>query len=327
MSDISSANDPFLSRRKRLPQPGQERERDPDQRASNQTYKTNLTLPTTSGTDHVPSPPLSPASSAISTRTSLRQNTVPLETDARGRPKLKVETKIPKVGTMVRYKHDNNDRHQRGSLIESPVGTSKWDAEDEIPSGEKTAREAVDARLQHLIGSQPQVESIPPVPPLPSHLSISSNAGVRQSTRRSTSKDRRSKQSSTSRLSSTSNAPNVSDAASRPPLPVRKPSAVPPPSPVGLPVPVASLLPSPITAEMPIPPIPSTAKRKTASSQAKKRFNLHTRPYRRPLPNDPPSPPTHGMPPYRIMSQADFMAMQITTDGKKIQLGWRKRHS
>jgi hypothetical protein len=191
------------NRSKPLPSPRSISPRDNNNRDSNQTYQTGLTLPTNSGssrsssTDHTPSPPLSPSptspfprghsaspngNGSLNLNIPMRRNTgfspntsrllftrlmVP-EMDSRGRPILKLATTMPKVGAGVRYTSSSKKEDDPNANDDPSAGSSR--DHDANRFGQETARKAVDERLHHLM----VVTTSPTSQPL-SPVSISSN--------------------------------------------------------------------------------------------------------------------------------------------------------
>jgi hypothetical protein len=83
---------------------------------------------------------------------------LPVKRDARGRPILKVTTKLPKIGSALHY-----HAHPRTkSLV---VDEDEDEEEDENDNGERTARDAVDERLQHLMVTTGSPGLLPPPSP------------------------------------------------------------------------------------------------------------------------------------------------------------------
>jgi hypothetical protein len=72
---------------------------------------------------------------------------LPIKRDARGRPILKVTTKLPKIGSALHYHVDPSAK----TLVVDEEDDEEEEEEDENDHGERTAREAVDQRLHHLI--------------------------------------------------------------------------------------------------------------------------------------------------------------------------------
>ncbi|PVF93210.1 hypothetical protein CPB86DRAFT_877317 [Serendipita vermifera] len=188
----------WSSSSKPLPSPRSLSPREKNNRDSNQTSQTGLTLPTTSGssrsssTDHTLSPPLSPSptspyprghssspngNGSLNLNISMRKNTgfspntsqllftrlmVP-EMDSRGRPILKLATTMPKVGSGVRYVSSGNKEDDPNTEGDSRAGSSR--DHDGNRFGQETARRAVDQRLHHLmvVTTSPSSRPVSPV--------------------------------------------------------------------------------------------------------------------------------------------------------------------
>ncbi|KAG8829777.1 hypothetical protein FRC17_006045 [Serendipita sp. 399] len=172
------------------------------ERESHQTYQTTLTLPSTSGssslsgTDHAPSPPLSPSPTSSrrltgyepegsstkplalmeatvaehirasdrfmltnsSTPPTLRLKlpSIPTELDERGRPILKLNTTLPRIGSAIVYIRSESYREE--AMSPESTGPSA------VQPGEQTARKAVSDRIRHLVATTSQSEPTDPSP-------------------------------------------------------------------------------------------------------------------------------------------------------------------
>lgn len=286
-----------------------------DNRDSNQTYQTTLTLPSTSGssragTDHTPSPPLSPSpttssasgsanyahtpSGSIYTRDAeyvgpsrgksvvpptlfLNLTTTTMQKDERGRPLLKINTSMPRVGSGVRYRRTES-RYEHADLPAESESESSAD-----PRSEGTARQAVNERIQHLLVTSPSAETVDPSStPTPSRFSfLSTRASVSRPT--STSQSRSPSRPTSKMLTPVSHHPPSTHSTLHPPSSHHRP------------------------------------KRKDTQ---KKKYD--------PTSDRPPPPPTKGLPPFKILSDEDLLDLlgeeriRVLGAGRKVETGWKK---
>ncbi|KAG8829306.1 hypothetical protein FRC17_006789 [Serendipita sp. 399] len=285
------------------------------ERESHQTYQTTLTLPSMSGssslsgTDHAPSPPLSPSptssrrstgyepegsstkplalmeatvaehirasdrfmltNSSTTPTLRLKLPSIPTELDERGRPILKLNTTLPRIGSAIVYTRSESYREE--ALSPESTGPSA------VQPGEQTARKAVSDRIRHLVATTSQSEPTE-ASPLTAQLRFSF----------------------LSPLSSPSRAPSPTNS---------RPQSI-----------------SPSTNR--ITATPSTL-HPPVSNHHPARRKSYPRHYRI-APIHPPSAPTKGIPPFKILSEGDMLELLGDgyilgmTEGRKVAFERRK---